>query len=189
MSKRVSKNPLILNRIYNLAQQNAEDHGAICNPGVTINAASSPPRNYSVIMDRFAKPTRSMIMSRVRSRGTSAERKVQECLDSLGIQYLKNVSTLIGSPDIVIPGLMTVLFINGCFWHQHSSGHCIRNKTPRQNAAYWRPKLQRNVDRDRKNARKLRQQGWSVITIWECSLSDATKLRQRLHRVLASPLE
>lgn len=62
----------------------------------------------------------------------------------------------------------TVIFVNGCFWHQHPN--CSRSKLPVANAEYWKNKLQKNVINDRIHREQLQQMGWTVIYLWECEL-------------------
>ena len=117
--------------------------------------------------DNHSPEIRSFNMSRIRSKNTKPEEKVRKYLFSLGFRYRKNVSTLPGRPDIVLPKFRTVIFVNGCFWHMHS---CGRFKTPGSNQEYWIPKLERNVVRDKENHKKLSEMNWNVITVWECEL-------------------
>ena len=118
--------------------------------------------------DNHSPEIRSFNMSRIRSKNTKPEEKVRKYLFSLGFRYRKNVSTLPGRPDIVLPKFRTVIFVNGCFWHMHS---CGRFKTPGSNQEYWIPKLERNVVRDKENHKKLSEMNWNVITVWECELT------------------
>ena len=106
-------------------------------------------------------------MSHIHSSNTKPEEKVRKYLFANGFRYRKNVRKLPGTPDIVLPKYKTVVFINGCFWHKHD---CPRFVWPKDNANYWRPKIEGNVSRDKKNNDALQQMGWRVITIWECQL-------------------
>ena len=110
---------------------------------------------------------RSENMSRIRSTNTKPEEIVRKYLFSKGYRYRKNVRTLPGCPDIVMRKYNTVIFVNGCFWHKHD---CSRFAWPSSNEDYWRPKILANVERDRRNTNALIDQGWKVITIWECEL-------------------
>ena len=78
----------------------------------------------------------------------------------------KNMSH-IRSPDIVLPKYHTVIFVNGCFWHKHDCGRFV---WPSSNTEYWIPKINRNVERDKQNHKKLIDMGWKVLIIWECEL-------------------
>lgn len=122
--------------------------------------------------DNHSKEVRSKNMSRIRSTNSKPEEIVRKYLFSKGFRYRKNVRTLPGCPDIVLPKYKTVIFVNGCFWHKHD---CPRFVWPSSNEDYWRPKIQRNVDRDQRNAEDLRAMGWNVLTIWECQLKKKVR--------------
>lgn len=108
-----------------------------------------------------------MNMSRIRSTNSKPEEIVRKYLFSKGFRYRKNVKKLPGCPDIVLPKYKTVIFVNGCFWRKHD---CPRFVWPSSNQEYWKPKILRNVERDKNNCRELSSKGWNVITIWECEL-------------------
>lgn len=117
--------------------------------------------------DNHSKEVRSKNMSRIRSTNSKPEEIVRKYLFSQGFRYRKNVRTLPGCPDIVLPKYKTVIFVNGCFWHRHD---CPRFVWPSTNQEYWKPKILRNVERDQKNNEELKALGWKVITVWECEL-------------------
>lgn len=144
--------------------------------------------------DRFSTEKRSDIMSRVRSRDTKAERRVRSFLHLLGYRFRLHRRDLPGRPDIVLPGYRAVIFVHGCFWHQHPG--CSKAKVPETDREKWATKLARNVERDRANIEALRSSGWRVATVWECSLkrpegiisslSDLlTDLQERVSAVVA----
>lgn len=103
-----------------------------------------------------------MNMSRIRSTNSKPEEIVRKYLFSKGFRYRKNVKKLPGCPDIVLSKYKTVIFVNGCFWHKHD---CPRFVWPSSNQEYWKPKILRNVERDKNNCRELSSMGWNVITI------------------------
>ena len=109
-------------------------------------------------------------MSRIRSTNTSIEVLVRKYLFSKGFRYRKNVASLPGKPDIVLPKYKTVVFIHGCFWHRHTG--CKYATTPSTNSTYWQEKFHRNVGNDRKHIQELKAQGWKVIIVWECELRN-----------------
>ena len=117
--------------------------------------------------DNHSKEVRSKNMSRIRSTNSKPEEIVRKYLFTQGFRYRKNVRTLPGCPDIVLPKYKTVIFVNGCFWHRHD---CPRFVWPSTNQEYWKPKILRNVERDQKNIEELKALGWKVITVWECEL-------------------
>jgi DNA mismatch endonuclease (patch repair protein) len=55
------------------------------------------------------------------------------------------------------------VFVDGCFWHRCP----LHGNRPRANAAYWGPKLDRNVERDRAVDAALGSAGWIVLRFWE----------------------
>ncbi len=125
--------------------------------------------------DNHTKEVRSMNMSHIRSTGTKPEETVRKFLFSKGLRYRKNVKDLPGRPDIVFPKYRTVVFVNGCFWHQHDCGAFV---WPSSNVEYWRAKILGNIERDKRNYAELQARGWKTIVVWECELKkkkiDAT---------------
>jgi DNA mismatch endonuclease (patch repair protein) len=93
---------------------------------------------------------------------------VRKYLFSAGFRFRKDVKTMPGRPDVVLPKYKTVIFINGCFWHMHEG--CKKFVWPASNQEYWMNKLTGNKQRDIKNIELLQQQGWRVIVVWECEL-------------------
>lgn len=129
--------------------------------------------------DNHTKEQRSYNMSKIRSTNSAPEEKVRKYLFSKGFRYRKNVKTLPGCPDIVLPKYKTVIFVNGCFWHKHD---CPRFVWPSSNKEYWEPKILRNVGRDERNTRLLRDSGWQVLVVWECELKKKY-IKERLERL------
>ena len=118
--------------------------------------------------DIKSKESRSYNMSRIKGKGTKPEELVRKYLFSRGFRYRKNDKRLPGSPDIVLPKYRTVIFVNGCFWHRHEG--CKYFVWPRDNAEFWKEKIQANVMRDERKQTELIAQGWNVIIVWECEL-------------------
>lgn len=112
-------------------------------------------------------------MSRIKGKGTKPEELVRKYLFSRGFRYRKNDKRLPGSPDIVLPKYRTVIFVNGCFWHKHEG--CKYFVWPRDNAEFWKEKIQANVMRDERKQTELTAQGWNVIIVWECELKKARR--------------
>jgi DNA mismatch endonuclease, patch repair protein len=131
-------------------------------------------------MDIVSSKIRSRIMAAVPQRNTSPEMMVRRELKSLGIRCRLNDKGLPGSPDIVVVGRKTVIFVHGCFWHRHG---CSRTTWPETRAEFWSNKFEQNVFRDRKNILSLRRKDWRVIVIWECSTADPKTLRRRIRRL------
>ena len=113
-------------------------------------------------------------MSRVRSKNTTPEMRVRSLLHRMGYRFRLHLKDLPGNPDIVLPKYRTAIFIHGCFWHRHSG--CSRTSTPTTNPEFWDQKFRGNVNRDRKNAKKLAEHGWKVVVVWECETRNTDEL-------------
>lgn len=131
--------------------------------------------------DNLTKEVRSMNMSHIRSKNSKPEEIVRKFLFANGFRYRKNVKSLPGCPDIVLPKYHTVIFVNGCFWHKHN---CSRFVWPTSNQEYWRQKILHNVERDKRNTDLLQQTGWKVLVVWECELKTKNR-SETLQRVIA----
>lgn len=117
--------------------------------------------------DNHSKEVRSRNMSHIRSTNSKPEEKVRKYLFSRGLRYRKNVKKLPGCPDVVLRKYNAVVFVNGCFWHHHDCGRFV---WPTTNEEYWHKKIDRNVERDAENIKRLEDAGWRVFVIWECQL-------------------
>ena len=122
--------------------------------------------------DFLTTESRSALMSRVRNRGTAAERYVRQVVWSAGFRYRLNVRKLPGAPDLVLPRYNTVVLVQGCFWHGHD---CRKGqRRPATNVEFWNRKLDGNLARDAANHVKLQELGWTVFVVWECRLREDT---------------
>lgn len=117
-------------------------------------------------------------MSMIRGKNTAPELVVRRYLHGCGLRYRLHQRDLPGKPDLVFPRWNAVVFVHGCFWHQHSG--CPFATMPESNREFWREKLEANKRRDHRNVLALRNKGWRVLTIWECQLSE-----RRLRRLAA----
>ncbi len=129
--------------------------------------------------DVFTPEKRSEIMSRIRSSGTTPEARLCASVrEVLGGRWRidKNVRTLPGQPDVVVPGLRLAIFADGCFYHRcPEHGH-----VPKSNVDYWLPKLARNQKRDRANRRALCRMGFAVWRLWEHELKGRRMVRTQM---------
>lgn len=126
-------------------------------------------------MDNRSKESRSKNMSKIKSNGTKPEETVAKYLFSKGFRYRKNVKTLPGKPDIVLPKYKVVVFINGCYWHGHEG--CKYFVMPKTNVEFWENKIEYNQRRDRENHCKLKELGWNVLILWECAIRHGDKYK------------
>lgn len=129
--------------------------------------------------------TRSLIMSRIRRKDTAPEILVRSYLFAKGLRFRVNVRGLPGSPDIVLPSARTVVFVHGCFWHQHPSTSCPHTGLPKARRPYWRAKFARNARRDARKSEELRRAGWRVEVVWECQATSGLVLSALTRRLAA----
>lgn len=133
--------------------------------------------------DCFTPQKRSEVMSRVKSANTEPELLVRSTLHRLGYRFRLHRKDLPGSPDVVLPKYRTVIFVHGCFWHQHPG--CRKATLPKKNSAFWEAKLRRNQERDRRAQSNLRDQGWNVLVLWECEIfHEADALPEKIENAL-----
>jgi DNA mismatch endonuclease, patch repair protein len=114
--------------------------------------------------------TRSRMMSGIRGKDTAPEMVVRRHLHGAGLRYRLHDRTLPGRPDLVLPRHNVVVFVHGCFWHQHDG--CRYAVMPRQNRSFWERKLTANRERDEAAVETLESEGWRVYVVWECDLSS-----------------
>jgi DNA mismatch endonuclease (patch repair protein) len=126
---------------------------------------------------------RRRIMQSVGTKHTGPEMKVRRVLHALGFRFRLHRKELPGSPDIVLPKWRTAIFVHGCFWHGHG---CVKGQPPKSRPDYWLPKIEANRERDRKNEMRLREQGWDVLTVWQCQTTDDGTIAEQLESAITA---
>lgn len=111
-------------------------------------------------------------MSRIKGTNTKPEMLLRKRLFAEGFRYRINDKKLPGRPDIVLKKYRTVIFVNGCFWHGHEN--CKYFVIPKTRSDFWMTKIRNTVERDAKHNELLINNGWNVITVWECDLEIKT---------------
>ncbi len=133
-------------------------------------------------MDVHTREQRSRNMSAIRGKDTKPEIIVRRIVHRLGYRFRLHRRDLPGCPDLVFPGRCKIIFVHGCFWHQHTGcRHCHR---PRTRAEFWAAKLDGNVSRDKRVQRDIRSLGWKVLVLWECQTSSVARLTRRIDAFL-----
>lgn len=102
----------------------------------------------------------------------------------MGYRFRLHQRDLPGKPDLVFASRKKVIFVHGCFWHQHELASCLDGRTPKSNQAYWGSKLARNVERDGEVQAALKDIGWEVLVIWECEIRKAELLADKINSFL-----
>lgn len=124
--------------------------------------------------DIFSEEKRSRIMSGIRNANTRPELLVRSLLHRAGYRFRLQAKELPGRPDIWLPKHRVAVFVHGCFWHLHE---CHLFKWPSSNTEFWRTKLTRNREVDRRNLEALMDSHIRVLLVWECALKGKTRLR------------
>ena len=109
-------------------------------------------------------PVRSRLMARIRGRDTDPEGILRKA-----------------RPDLVFVGPRVAVYVDGCFWH----GCPEHYVAPRASTSFWRDKLRKNVDRDRRQTLKLEDEGWRVVRVWEHEVyTDLERVVARIRRAV-----
>ncbi len=136
--------------------------------------------------DPLSPERRSANMRAIGSKDTIPELAVRRAVNALGYRFRLHRRDLPGKPDLVFPRLRKIIFVHGCFWHQHPV--CREGRIPASRHAYWVPKLARTVERDAEHLAGLDAMGWHVLTIWECETVDRERLTDQLAEFLREPV-
>ena len=134
--------------------------------------------------DVLTSEQRRRCMSRIGPKGSVPEMTVRSIVHRLGYRFRLHRADLPGKPDLVLPRHRAVIFVHGCFWHRHSCKY--GRPQPKTNADFWRDKLQRNVERDKRVKRQLLHQGWRVLVVWECETRSELRASAKIKRFLSS---
>jgi DNA mismatch endonuclease (patch repair protein) len=137
-------------------------------------------------LDILTPAERSYRMGLVKSKKTKPEGVVRRIVKRLGYACRSHVKALPGSPDLVFPKLKKVIFVHGCFWHQH--GVCRKDgkpRMPKSKLEYWKTKLVKNKARDLRSQRKLNKLGWTYLVAWECRIKNKRKVARLPERIQA----
>jgi DNA mismatch endonuclease, patch repair protein len=123
-------------------------------------------------------------MRRIRSKDTSPELALRSLIHRLGYRFRLHRKDLPGKPDLVFPSRQKVIFVHGCFWHQHPE--CREGRVPGSRLEYWGPKLRRNQERDADAQASLKGQGWKCLVLWECELKNISAAERKVRKFLGS---
>lgn len=105
-------------------------------------------------------------MAATPGRDNPRERALRSLLHRRGLRFRLHRRLLTNSRrtvDVVFPGVRIAVLLDGCFWH----GCPLHGTWPKNNAAWWRAKIEANIARDRDTDRRLQELGWTVLRIWE----------------------
>jgi DNA mismatch endonuclease, patch repair protein len=135
--------------------------------------------------DNMTPEQRSRTMSRIRKTDTKPELIIRRLSFSRGLRYRKYSAHLPGKPDLVFASPKVVVFIDGDFWH----GWQFDEWEQKLSSKYWRDKIAGNRKRDNEHNSRLRQDGWTVLRIWEHEVEeDAEACVDRIEHAIALSL-
>ena len=137
------------------------------------------------MVDRLSPERRSALMARIGPKNTKPELTVRRLLHAAGWRYRLHRKGLPGTPDIVFGYRKAALFVHGCFWHGH---HCRLGRLPKTRPEFWSEKIAGNRARDARKVDQLVEQGWRVMTIWQCSLKDPDRALHQIEDFLTTPV-
>ena len=132
--------------------------------------------------DTMSPAERSRRMALIRSKDTIPEIVVRRLVHALGYRFRVHRKDLPGRPDLVFPARRKVIFVHGCFWHQHPG--CRVAHVPATRPDYWRAKFAATAERDERTMASIAALGWEALIIWECSLRDREALSDTLRTFL-----
>ena len=103
-------------------------------------------------------------MQQVKSKDTKIEVMLRKELWSRGLRYQKNSKKVFGKPDIVFIGKKVAVFCDSEFWHGYDWDN--KKKEFKSHQEFWIPKIERNIERDKKVNEALKAEGWTVLRFW-----------------------
>lgn len=124
-------------------------------------------------------------MKRIRRADTRPELIVRRALYARGFRYTLHPRDLPGRPDVSFKQRQKIIFVHGCFWHRHEG--CRKATFPKTRPDFWQEKFLRNIERDHRKIRELRDLGFDAIVVWECETAKMEVLLPRLEAFLGSP--
>lgn len=120
---------------------------------------------------------KSAAMAAQRQRDTSVEMVIRRALHRRGLRYRLQQRVVPGAPlrtvDIVFPRAKVAVDCRACWWH----GCPEHRAAPARNREWWVAKLESNRDRDADTERRLADDGWFVVVIWEHDDPEAVAAR------------
>lgn len=128
---------------------------------------------FSAELGFFTTKSRSLVMSKIRSKNTKPEVLLRKKLWREGIRYRINIDSLPGKPDIFIKKARLVVFVDGEFWHGFNWRE--KKKKIKSNRKFWIPKIERNMQRDLENNLELKKRGYKVFRFWEHEIKKANE--------------
>lgn len=133
-------------------------------------AAGNAPVPGTHTGDIMSPETRSAVMSRIRGKDTTPELTLARGLRANKLYFSRHPKDLPGRPDVVFRRVRLAVFVDGDFWHGWRFPLWEHKLSPK-----WREKIATTRERDRRNFRRLRREGWHVMRLWEHQIEQTPK--------------
>jgi DNA mismatch endonuclease (patch repair protein) len=133
------------------------------------------------MVDPFSPEKRKQIMTSIKSKNSKAELLVFGYLRKQGVYFQKHYSRAVGTPDIALPRKRKACFIDGDFWHGRRLPELVQK---RGNEDYWTKKIKNNVIRDRVTRKRLRDEGWELLVVWESDILRKSTRNEVLKNII-----
>lgn len=117
--------------------------------------------------DNLTPEQRSYCMSRNKGKDTGLETRVRSELHRRGFRFRKHLKELPGKPDIIFTKARVAVFVDGDFWHGYGFPTWEHKVSE-----FWKTKIFKTIERDKKNHCQLDEMGWTVIRVWEHDLEQ-----------------
>lgn len=121
------------------------------------------------------------MMSGIRSSNTKPETLTRKALHRLGYRFQLDSKVGKIKPDIVLRRYRVVVFTHGCYWHQHDG--CKLAYSDRLYSDKWKKKFTDNKQRDQRVLSQLKEEGWRVAVIWECTTRRSSEFEDAIKRL------
>ncbi len=134
-------------------------------------------------MDNLTPEQRKKTMKSIKAEDTKAEMLLRKALWHKGYRYYKNYKKLPGKPDIVLIRAKVAIFVDGEFWHGYNWEE--NRDRIKSNREYWVPKIEKNMERDKKVDQVLENAGWVVLRFWSRDvLKKLDECMEKIERTL-----
>lgn len=127
-----------------------------------------PTQTATNVADHLTPAGRSRVMAAIRSKDTKPELALRKGLRAVGaIGYRVHLRDVPGRPDIAYTRWKVAIFVDGAFWHGHPD-----HWHPERATEYWKDKITKNQERDKRNTATLKEVGWKVVRFWDFEVQN-----------------
>lgn len=125
--------------------------------------------------DDLTQEQRRKNMQHIKSSDTKIEILLRKALWGKGYRYRKNLKTLPGRPDIVLPKYKIAIFCDSEFFHGKDWETLQQKLEKSNNSEYWIRKIAKNRKRDDEINKELLFLGWTVVRFWGNDIKKNTE--------------